>query len=128
MSLANILNVALTFFIIAACYYFANKIIKGNQRREKHLMENGISIIITILSMKQTGLFLNNNPVIEMNLKAENIDKNESWLIEKHNETALVIALNDYQVGNVYHAKVGNNKNDIVFIKDESGKPVPILP
>lgn len=128
MSLASILNVFLTIVIIAVCYFFANKMIKGGQNREKNMMESGASINVTILSMKQTGLFLNNNPVIEMKLKAESKEKNESWLIEKHNETALLIALDAYQVGNVYEAKLGKNKDDVMFVTDASGKPVPAHP
>ncbi|MCU5771709.1 hypothetical protein N5923_08960 [Erwiniaceae bacterium BAC15a-03b] len=128
MSLASVINAILAVIVFGVIWYFSGKIVKGSQTREKNIMENGTSINVTILSMKQNGLFLNNNPVVEMKLKAADKEKKESWLVEKHNETALLIALDAYQVGNVYEAKLGKNKEDILFVRDASGRPVPAQP
>ncbi|WP_223881491.1 hypothetical protein [Affinibrenneria salicis] len=87
---------------------------------------NGAVVRATILSMHQSGLFLNNNPVLELKLKIETEPANKSWLVEKHQETAFLIALSSYEVGGVYDARMGKNENDILLVKDESGNPVRI--
>lgn len=86
-------------------------------------MENGSDVQITILSMKQNGLFLNNNPVVEMSLRVTDLH-GKSWLVEKHEETVLLIALDKYQVGDVYDGKFDIKTSSILFVKDESGKPI----
>ncbi|MBP2168757.1 hypothetical protein J2125_001949 [Erwinia toletana] len=128
MSVNDVIGGAITVIVILIISLFVDKMIKSGQNREKKIMQSGVGINITILSMKQTGLFINQNPVIEMKLKAEDKEKNESWLIEKHNETAMLIAMDAYQVGNVYEAKLGKNKEDIMFVRDASGRPVPAKP
>jgi hypothetical protein len=65
----------------------------GAKRKEQDILANGSDVNITILSMKQSGLFINNNPVIEMSLRVEQPQFNKSWLVEKHNETAWLIAV-----------------------------------
>ncbi|WP_232238947.1 hypothetical protein [Serratia rubidaea] len=118
-------NIILTFTIILVCYYFANRVIKGSRRREQGIIEQGADVYVTILSLKQSGLFINNNPVIEMDLRLENPESQAVWMLEKHRETVPQIALSAYQLGLVYQAKA-NGKNDFVFIKDNSGKPVAV--
>ncbi len=123
MSISGIVNVVLTIMVIFACYYFANKIVRGSQQREQTIIENGSDVQITILSMKQNGLFLNNNPVVEMSLRVTDLH-GKMWLVEKHEETVLLIALDKYQVGDVYEGKFDIKTSSILFVKDESGKPV----
>ncbi|AER32200.1 hypothetical protein ACVWWU_001039 [Pantoea sp. PA1] len=123
MSISGIVNVVLTILVIFACYYFANKIVRGSQQREQTIIENGSDVQITILSMKQNGLFLNNNPVVEMSLRVTDLH-GKSWLVEKHEETVLLIALDKYQVGDVYDGKFDIKTSSILFVKDESGKPI----
>lgn len=119
----EVANVILTFVIILVCYYFANRIVKRDRQREQVMTERGADVYVTILSLKQSGVFINNNPVIEMDLQLENPETKEVWMLEKHRETVLLIALSAYQLGLVYQAKA-NGKNDFVFIKDNAGKPV----
>lgn len=123
MSILSVLNVVLTVLIICASYYFANKIVRGSHQLEKAVIENGSDVQITILSMKQNGLFLNNNPVVEMSLRVTD-SHGKSWLVGKHEETVLLIALDKYQVGDVYDGKFDIKTSSILFVKDESGKPI----
>lgn len=123
MSILSIVNIVLTLLIIFVCYYFANKIVRGSHQREQAVIENGSDVQITILSMKQNGLFLNNNPVVEMSLRGTD-SHGKSWLVEKYEETVLLIALDKYQVGDVFDGKFDIKTNNILFVKDENGKPV----
>ncbi|KAA9002629.1 hypothetical protein FJU30_03640 [Affinibrenneria salicis] len=126
MTTSNIVELLLTILIFLFAFYWANKIIKGSANREKELKKSGTVVRATILSMRQSGVFLNNNPVLELKLKIEDEQADKSWLVEKHSETALLIALNSYEVGGVYNARMGKNQNDILLMKDESGKPIHI--
>jgi hypothetical protein len=103
------------------------RVARNLERKEQDILTNGSDVNITILSMKQSGLFINNNPVIEMSLRVEQPQFNKSWLVEKHNETAWLIAVAAYQVGNVYQGKLGQNDKSLVFVKDGSGKPLPAI-
>ncbi|QKJ85806.1 hypothetical protein PMPD1_0834 [Paramixta manurensis] len=126
MSIFGVVNVVGTLLIIAVCFYIANRIVKNSQKREWELTNNGVVVSATILSMKQTGLFLNNNPVLELNLRVKSEKEQRTWLVEKHQETAMLIAVASYEVGGVYEARVGKNDNDILLVKDASGKPIRI--
>ncbi|KAA9002640.1 hypothetical protein FJU30_03575 [Affinibrenneria salicis] len=126
MSISGIINAIVVMSGIALCYYVANRIIKNSQLREVEITQNGLYAKATILSMKQNGIFINNNPVLELKLKIDTDENNHSWLVEKHQETALLIALSAYDVGGIYEARIGKNENDILLVKDESGKPVRI--
>lgn len=123
MSILSVLNVVLTILIIFISYYFANKIVRCSHQFEKAVTKNGSDVQIIILSMKQNGLFLNNNPVVEMSLRVTD-SHGKSWLVEKHEETVLLIALDKYQVGDVYGGKFDIKTSSILFVKDESGKPI----
>lgn len=113
----------MTFVIIFACYYFAHKVVKNSQHREQIINEKGSNVQLTILSMEQNGLFLNNNPVIEMNLRITD-DNGKSWLVEKHKETVLLIALDKYQVGDTYEGKYDVNNDKFVFVRSSNGMPI----
>ncbi|QKJ85803.1 hypothetical protein PMPD1_0831 [Paramixta manurensis] len=126
MSVSSVVNVILTIIIFAIALYIANRVIKGSQRREEILTASGRPAKATILSMKQNGLFLNNNPVLDLKLKIELLNEPHSWLVEKHQETAMLIAVASYEVGGVYEARVGKNDNDILLVKDASGKSIRI--
>jgi hypothetical protein len=39
-------------------------------------------------SLLKTGLFINNNPVIDMDLRVQDLNNGKTWLVEKHQETA----------------------------------------
>lgn len=126
MSLSIAINFVLTFVIIFSCYYFANKIVKSSHQREKIINGKGSDVEITILSMEQSGLFLNNNPVIEMNLRITD-DNRKALLVEKHKETVLLISLDKYQVGNSYKGKYDINNDKFVFERSGSGMPIKIV-
>ncbi|WEF30314.1 hypothetical protein PYR66_11770 [Klebsiella aerogenes] len=127
MSISWIINAVLTFLIIFVCFYFANRIVKNSQQREQNIIEQGDDAYATILSMKQSGLFINNNPVVTMDLRVANATDGKTWLLEKHDETIQLITLDAYQVGSVYKVKLDSKNNSIVFIKDPSnGKPLTI--
>ncbi|KAA9002634.1 hypothetical protein FJU30_03615 [Affinibrenneria salicis] len=126
MTTSGVVNVIATLVIVVVVFYLANRIVKSSASREKELTANGAVVRATILSMHQSGLFLNNNPVLELKLKIETEPANKSWLVEKHQETAFLIALSSYEVGGIYDARMGKNENDILLVKDDSGKPVRI--
>ncbi|MBW1216539.1 hypothetical protein QM637_15525 [Pantoea allii] len=123
MSILSVINIVLTVLIIFASYYLANKIVRSSHQFEKAVIENGSDVQITILSMKQNGLFLNNNPVVEMSLRVTD-SHGKRWLVEKHEETVILIALDKYQVGDVYDGKFDIKTSSILFVKDEDGKPI----
>lgn len=128
MSISSVINVVGTIIIIIVGFYFANKVVKGSQSRERNMMVNGRPVELTIISMRQSGLFINNNPVLEMSLRIVDKKNNESWVVEKHKETAMLIALGDYNVENIYEGRLGKDKNDVMFVRDDSGKPVAAKP
>ncbi|MGG6192653.1 hypothetical protein ACQV2B_00915 [Pantoea allii] len=123
MSILSVINIVLTILIIFASYYLANKIVRSSHQFEKAVIENGSDVQITILSMKQNGLFLNNNPVVEMSLRVTD-SHGKRWLVEKHEETVILIALDKYQVGDMYDGKFDIKTSSILFVKDEDGKPI----
>ncbi|MBI0552713.1 hypothetical protein [Pectobacterium parmentieri] len=125
MSTFGIVNVILTFSIIAVSFYFSNRIVKNSQRRDPTLIETGTDVVVTILSMKQSGLFLNNNPVVDMNLRLAD-STGKTWLVEKHQETVLLISIDKYQVGKTYMAKKDENTDFIIFIKNRNGWPIEV--
>ena len=124
ISTFDIVNVVATLVLIVIGFTLAKRVARNLQRKEEDILANGSDVDITILSMKQSGLFINNNPVIEMSLRVEQPQFNKSWLVEKHNETAWLIAVAAYQVGNVYQGKQGQKDKSLVFVKDGSGKPL----
>ncbi|WP_237613341.1 hypothetical protein [Pectobacterium parmentieri] len=75
--------------------------------------------------MKQSGLFLNNNPVVDMNLRLAD-STGKTWLVEKHQETVLLISIDKYQVGKTYMAKKDENTDFIIFIKNRNGWPIEV--
>lgn len=75
ISILEVANVILTFVIILVCYYFANRTVKRNRQREQVMTERGADVYVTILSLKQSDVFINNNPVVEMDLQLENPEK-----------------------------------------------------
>ncbi|MGK9176012.1 hypothetical protein KXR87_22800 [Yokenella regensburgei] len=126
MSLFNVVNIVVTLSLSAIIIYFAHRVVRNSQEREQTVLEQGSDVNITILTMKQNGLFINNNPVIDMSLRVEDVKNQKSWLVEKHQETAWLIAVASYQVGEVYYGKVENKTGKIVFVKDGSGRPVQV--
>lgn len=124
ISTFDIVNAVVTIVLIVIVFSLAKRVARNLQRKEEDILANGSDVDITILSMKQSGLFINNNPVIEMSLRVEQPQFNKSWLVEKHNETAWLIAVAAYQVGNVYQGKQGQKDKSLVFVKDGSGKPL----
>ncbi|MHB9327955.1 hypothetical protein ACP3S7_10460 [Phytobacter ursingii] len=127
ISTFDIVNVVATLVLIVIGFGLAKRVVRNSQRKEQDILANGSDVNITILSMKQSGLFINNNPVIEMSLRVEQPQFNKSWLVEKHNETAWLIAVAAYQSGNVYQGKLGQDDKSLVFVKDGSGKPLPAI-
>lgn len=119
-----IFNFIATFIIIGACYFFAKQVIKKSKSHEEKLMAHGIKAIATILSIRQSGLFINNNPVLDLKLRITTLEDNHSYLIENYKETALLIALDSYKVGKTYNIRIGINETDIQFERDSTGRPV----
>lgn len=123
MSTTGIVNVVGTVIILIVGFYLANRVARNSQVREEQILVNGRDVTIAIMSMKQSGLFINNNPVIEMSLRLEEPGKGKSWVVEKHDETAWLIAVASYNIGSIYQGKIDDN-NRIAFVKDPSGKPL----
>ncbi|MGK9176011.1 hypothetical protein KXR87_22795 [Yokenella regensburgei] len=75
------------------------------------------------MPMKQSGLFINSSPVNGMSLRLEEPGNGKSWIVEKHDETAWLIAVASYNIGNIYQGEI-DEKNNITVVKDPGGKPL----
>ncbi len=126
MSSFNIFKIIVTFLIIGACFYMANRFVSKSKEKSRELSENGTKATATILSMQQSGLFLNQNPVLDLSLRINNPMTGRTYLIEKHKETALLMSLDAYQVGGVYEIRIGNKDDEIQFEMGNDGKPILI--
>ncbi|VYU77905.1 hypothetical protein [Metakosakonia massiliensis] len=128
MSLFNIIITVVAFVLMALFWHLANRVVRNSQQREEVFLASGHDVNVTILSMRQNGLFINNNPVIDMTLRVEEPVNHKSWLIENHQETAYIIAVGSYQVGNMYKGKFDSKANKVLLVKDASGKPLLAAP
>ncbi|HEP1041584.1 TPA: hypothetical protein ACGD5E_001845 [Serratia marcescens] len=75
-----------------------------------------------ILSMRQTSVFLNNNPVVAFTL--EITAKRRQFTLTDHREVVLYVAMSRYQENRIYSVLVGENENDVMFEKDSFGYPI----
>jgi hypothetical protein len=75
-----------------------------------------------ILSMRQTAVFLNNNPVVAFTL--EITAKRRQFTLTDHREVVLYVAMSRYQENRVYSVLVGENEKDVMFEKDSFGYPI----
>ncbi|HGM5804523.1 TPA: hypothetical protein ACKP33_000729 [Serratia marcescens] len=75
-----------------------------------------------ILSMRQTAVFLNNNPVVAFTL--EITAKRRQFTLTDHREVVLYVAMSRYQENRIYSVLVGENENDVMFEKDSFGYPI----
>lgn len=75
-----------------------------------------------ILSMRQTTVFLNNNPVVAFTL--EITAKRRQFTLTDHREVVLYVAMSRYQENRIYSVLVGENENDVMFEKDSFGYPI----
>lgn len=98
--------------------------LKKTQAREGRFVSDGKEVSATVLSLKQIGLFLNYNPVVEMSLRIEAEIQKSSWLVENHKETIILITMDAWQVGNKYLAKTGSVGKKIVFVKGSNDRPL----
>ncbi|MCP2231903.1 MULTISPECIES: hypothetical protein [Erwinia] len=124
MDMPWILNALLVISLILAMNFFVRRAIKKSQLHRENITNKGTSVNLTILSMKQSGVFINNCPVLLLKLRVEDVATGDNWVIDEFKETALLIALNDYQSGNVYQGKLDRNKSEIIFVRDPGGKPI----
>ncbi|MGF6189309.1 hypothetical protein [Serratia sp. 2723] len=122
----TIFNLISTLVIILIGSYFTKKVIKNSKLHEEWLAVNGIKATATILSMRQSGMFINYNPVLDLKLRITKQDDECSYIVEAYKETALLIALDSYKVGATYKIRIGKNENDIQFERDDSGRPISI--
>ncbi|MGP2740631.1 hypothetical protein ACTVL4_21635 [Serratia nevei] len=75
-----------------------------------------------ILSMRQTAVFLNNNPVVAFTL--EITAKRRQFTLTDHREVVLYVAMSRFQENRIYSVLVGENENDVMFEKDSFGYPI----
>ncbi len=75
-----------------------------------------------ILSMRQTAVFLNNNPVVAFTL--EITAKRRQFTLTDHREVVLYVAISRYQENRIYSVLVGENEKDVMFEKDSFGYPI----
>ncbi|EMW1139924.1 TPA: hypothetical protein I8552_000692 [Serratia marcescens] len=75
-----------------------------------------------ILSMRQTAVFLNNNPVVAFTL--EITAKRRQFTLTDHREVVLYVAMSRYQENRIYSVLVGENEKDVMFEKDSFGYPI----
>lgn len=75
-----------------------------------------------IVSMQQTSVFLNNNPVVAFTLEIN--ARRKQFTIADHREVVLYIAMNRYEENGVYSLLLGENDRDVAFEKDSLGYPI----
>ncbi|HAY0632775.1 TPA: hypothetical protein JS389_002679 [Serratia marcescens] len=75
-----------------------------------------------ILSMRQTAVFLNNNPVVAFTL--EITAKRRQFILTDHREVVLYVAMSRYKENNIYSVLVGENEKEVMFEKDSFGYPI----
>ncbi|MBH2697209.1 hypothetical protein JY486_09450 [Serratia marcescens] len=75
-----------------------------------------------IVSMRQTAVFLNNNPVVAFTL--EITAKRRQFTLTDHREVVLYVAMSRYQENSIYSVLVGENEKDVMFEKDSFGYPI----
>lgn len=75
-----------------------------------------------ILSMRQTAVFLNNNPVVAFTL--EITAKRRQFTLTDHREVVLYVAMSRYKENNIYSVLVGENEKEVMFEKDSFGYPI----
>ena len=97
MDLAWILNAVLVVFLIVSMNFFVRKAIKKSKLHREDITNEGTSVNLTSLSMKQSGTFINNCPVLLLKLRIHDVATGDNWVIDEFRETALLIALSDYQ-------------------------------
>lgn len=126
MDFSWVLNALLVVFLILAMNFFTKRVIKKSQLHRENMINKGSSVNLTILSMKQSGIFINNCPVLFLKLRVEDVATGDNWIIDEFKETALLIALSDYQSGKIYQGELGRQRNEVIFVHDSNGKPVPL--
>ncbi|WLI76978.1 hypothetical protein Q5705_20860 [Kosakonia sp. H02] len=124
MTTNNYIFVAVLIILMFGFHNFIKYRLKKYRKLEKIFLVDGIDVNATIISMRQVGVFFNNNPVVEMTLKIEDKSKKKSWLIEKHNEIIMLITLDAWQVGHIYQAKTDEKKQKISFVRDDNDRPL----
>ncbi|QXX94968.1 hypothetical protein IM817_16660 [Serratia marcescens] len=75
-----------------------------------------------IVSMRQTAVFLNNNPVVAFTLEIN--AKRRQFTLTDHREVVLYVAMSRYQENRIYSVLVGENEKDVMFEKDSFGYPI----
>lgn len=124
MSINQYIFMIALVIVLFGFHYFVKYRLKKYQEREQSFINQEIDVNVAVLSMKQTGMLLNNNPVVEMDLRVESPVNGEAWLLEKHKETIMLVTLADWKVGSIYQAKTDQNKSKIVFVRDSNDKPL----
>lgn len=124
MTTNNYIFVAVMIVIMFVFHNFVKYRIKKYQQREQYFISEGHDVNAIILSMRQIGIFFNNNPVVEMKLRIEDVITNKTWLVEAHKETIMLITIDAWQVGNKYQAKTDEEEKKIVFVRDGNDRPL----
>ncbi|MBP2168754.1 hypothetical protein J2125_001946 [Erwinia toletana] len=125
MSLYEIILGVVLITIMFVLSVRVNKKSKARKSRLKHLETSGTDILIVILSMKSTDLRLEGQFVLDLKLQVENKTDNSAWIIDSYMERAARLALGSYAKDTVYLGKMGDSREEIIFVKDESERPVP---
>ncbi|AOE99986.1 hypothetical protein SMQE08_24120 [Serratia marcescens] len=75
-----------------------------------------------IVSMRQTSVFLNNNPVVAFTLEIN--ARSRQFTLTDHREVVLYVAMSRYQENSIYSVLLGENEKDVAFEKDSFGYPI----
>lgn len=114
--------------VIILFIVFSMRVNRKSQERKarlNHLEKNGSDILITILSMKPTDFRLEDKFILDLKLQVENKADNSSWIIENYKERAARLAMGTYHKDTIYLGKMGDSREELIFVKDESERPVP---
>ncbi len=121
-----IINAVLTFVII----FHRLLPCQPHSKKTRNGESSGLSKTETISVLRysqcgKTGLFINNNPVIDMDLRVQDLNNGKKrGLWKSTRETVLLITLDARQVGVTYEAKTRSKKiTPLCFVRDINDKP-----
>lgn len=78
-----------------------------------------------IIKIKQTNTFINNNPVLDFELRVKS--KHGDFTLVSHKEAIPILLVPFYKTGVYYKVMLGFKKNHINFFKYDNGTPVVFI-
>jgi cbb3-type cytochrome oxidase subunit 3 len=106
------------FFIVL--FFFLSRIGKGNSEEKARLLRDGMPGVATVLAAKQTGLFINKNPQVEMTLRVQpasgaSYERTTKYVVPMFNASAL-------QVNSTIKVKIDPRNSERLAIDEDWAK------